>query len=108
MTKVKTKFHKRNPWTGEPLVKQTLIDVNQIKLGRKPLPTGRCPVPHKYEPIFSKMKFGDTLTVPSESVSRVAAALRHYIKDNKRPGIVRSCLRYPGDEGNGCVWYLKD
>lgn len=107
MTKIKTKFHKVNPWTGESLVKQKLIDVNQIQIGRKPLPAGRCPTPHKYEAIFSKLTYGDTLTVPSEGVGRLAAALRHYLKDNKKPGVVRSSLRYPGDEANGCVWYLE-
>ena len=106
MNTVQTTFHKRNPWTQEPLVKQ--VDPTKFKLCDDPMPNGRQVGAGKYEAIFNTLKPGKALQVPAEMTGKVTTALRQYIKVNKLLYVARSTKYYPGAdvEMRGRVWLM--
>ena len=101
-----TTFHKRNPFTGELLLKQ--VDPTKFKLCDDPMPNGRQVGGGKYDAIFKTLKPGKALQVPTEMTEKVSNALRKYIQVNNLPCVARSTKYYPGAdiEMRGRVWMM--
>ena len=107
----KTRFaDRKNPWTGEKMTKTNkpmrLIDPSELEICNDPLPATRSAPEGKYTPIFSKLKYGQSLKCPQGAAPKIATALKKWLEVNKKPGTVRSALRY-AEDGTGRVWLLE-
>ena len=104
----KTKFAKRtNPWTGEKPAPRvvTLINPDDLEICDDPLPQGR-PMPEgKYSAKFAALAYGQCLKCPPGAAPKVATALKKWLDVNKKPGSVRSAIRY-SEDGTGRVWLI--
>lgn len=104
---VKTKFvGTKNPFTGEPKMKRVAAD--KITITNDPLPTRRA-ITGKYDHLFSTIKPGQSLRVPSAAVSSVSQGMRKWLDRNnqKHVGRIKAAVNYPGDAGYGRVWLLE-
>jgi len=104
----KTKFAKRtNPWTGEkPATKpMTLTDPEALEICSDPLPAARAMPEGKYSSKFAQLQYGQCLKCPPGAAPKIATALKKWLETHKKPGSVRSALRY-GDDGTGRVWLI--
>ena len=104
----KSKFAKNtNPWTGEKPAKKpmTIIDPDALEICDDPLPTARAMPDGKYSAKFAALAYGQCLKCPPGAAPKVATALKKWLDANKKPGSVRSALRY-GDDGTGRVWLI--
>ena len=104
----KTKFAKRtNPWTGEKPAPRavTLINPDDLEICDDPLPTARAMPEGKYSAKFAALAYGQCLKCPPCAAPKIATALKKWLDVNKKPGSVRSAIRY-SDDGTGRVWLL--
>lgn len=104
---VKTKFAgKKNPFTGEPKMKRVAAD--KITITNDTLPKHRA-ITGKYDHLFSSIKPGQSLRVPSESVGSVSQGMRKWMErhNQKAVGRIKANVNYPGDAGYGRVWLLE-
>lgn len=104
----KTKFAKRtNPWTGEKQPGRTmkLIDPSDLEICTDPLPAARAMPEGKYSAKFTQLQYGQCLKCPPGTAPKIATALKKWLETHKKPGSVRSALRY-GDDDTGRVWLL--
>jgi len=104
----KTKFAKNtNPWTGEKPAKKpmTIIDPEALEICDDPLPTARSAPEGKYSAKFAALAYGQCLKCPPGAAPKIATALKKWLDVNKKPGSVRSTLRY-ADDGTGRVWLI--
>mgnify|MGYP003516732567 FL=1 len=103
-----TKFAKlKNPWTGEKPAprKITMIDPDDLEICDDPLPQGRAMPEGKYSAKFAALAYGQCLKCPPGAAPKIATALKKWLDVNKKPGSVRSAIRY-SDDGTGRVWLL--
>ena len=102
--------NRQNPWTGEKMTKtnkpQRIIDPNDLEICNDPLPVARSAPEGKYTAKFSQMKYGQSLKCPPGSAPKIATALKKWMETHKKPGTVRSALRY-AEDGTGRVWLLE-
>lgn len=105
MNSPKTKFYKRNPFTGEPLVKTRYVPAEKLTIASDPLPEGKAKITNKYHDVFSKLKHGQCVICEPDDVQRVAKALRGWMTDEKVKGQIRSTKLYEKD-GKGRVWMM--
>jgi hypothetical protein len=106
-----TRFAKnKNPWTGEKMTKTNkpmkAIDPSAVSICDDPIPTSRYTPEGKYTPLFSKLEYGKALKCPPGTASAIAAALRKWLEDRKKPGTVRYQANY-SEDGTGRVWLLE-
>ena len=106
-----TRFaNRKNPWTGEKMTKTNkpmqLIDPGALEICNDPLPARRTTPEGKYTQLFARMKYGQSLKCPPGSAPKIATALKKWLEVNKKPGSVRSTLRY-AEDGTGRVWLLE-
>ena len=79
-----------------------------LSVSQDPLPDGRSvSLGSKYDAIFAPLQYGQCIVAPTEMIGRISNGLRKYLKTQKKPGIVRTALRYAPD-GTGRVWLLKE
>lgn len=83
------------------------VNPSAISISNDPIPEHKC-VTGKYKPFFEKLKPGQCLRVPSESVGSVANALRKWmmLRNQAPKGRIQSVVSYPGDKGHGRVWLM--
>ena len=106
-----TKFaNLKNPWTGELMSKnntpQQIIDPSALDICNDQLPLARSAPEGKYTAVFSKLKYGQSLKCPPGAAPKIATALKKWMEVHKKPGTVRSALRY-AEDGTGRVWLLE-
>lgn len=103
MTEVKTKFHNKNPFTGQRV---GLIDPDKLELTEDPPPVVRATKDGKYTELFEKaVATGGRIKCEGEQAAKIATSLKKFMKDRKIDGTVRSTNKY-GD-GMGGVWFIK-
>ena len=103
-----TKFAKlKNPWTGEKPTPRsiTMINPDDLEICTDPLPQGRAMPEGKYSAKFAALQYGQCLKCPPGAAPKIATALKKWLETHKKPGSVRSALRY-GEDGTGRVWLL--
>lgn len=105
-----TRFaNRKNPWTGEKMTKTNrankAIDPSALTICDDPVPAVRNSPQGKYTALFSQMEYGKALKCPPGTASAIAAALRKWIEDRKKPGTVRYVGNY-AEDGTGRVWLL--
>jgi hypothetical protein len=106
-----TKFVKStNPWTGEKMTKankpQKIIDPAELVICNDPLPAARSAPQGKYTARFLQLEYGQALKCPPGTASAIAAALRKWLEDRKKPGTVRYVSNY-AEDGTGRVWLFE-
>lgn len=84
-----------------------LIDMG-VSITCDPLPAGRIMAPgsRKYDPLFERLAYGQSVKVPTKHVGKIANALRKFLEIQKKTGMVRTVNTYPAD-GMGRVWLLE-
>jgi len=108
MTPQTTFVKNRNPF--KPLMPP--LNPDDLQITDDPLPAGRVVAVKKYAEIFGKIKLGQGIRVQTESVDRVANALRKYLETSTKKGQIKSTRTYidprtgKADTGFGRVWLL--
>ena len=82
------------------------IDPSAVTICDDPVPAVRNSPQGKYTALFNKLEYGKALKCPPGTASAIAAALRKWIEDRKKPGTVRYVANYAAD-GTGRVWLLE-
>lgn len=103
----KTKFAgKTNPFTGEPTGLKR-VNADAISITNDPLPQRRA-ITSKYDDLFSSLKPGQCLRVPSKSVGSVGQGLRKWLGKQgiDSTGRIKAAINYENDKGFGRVWLL--
>jgi hypothetical protein len=102
-----------NPFTGQRVnakgrtVKpQARLDLSQIAVSNRPLPTGRSVFAGKYNWLFASVKLGQCLECPSADVGKLANAAKKWAKKQTKPIIVRTARTLEGKPERGGVWLL--
>ena len=80
------------------------IDLDTIKITDDQY-TGRRYTHHRYDPIFSKMKYGQSLACNKQDASTICNAMRDYLKRKNKKGKVRSVENF--DKTTARVWMLE-
>ena len=83
-----------------------LIDPKELEICNDPPPTVRSSPEGKYTPVFSNLQYGQSLKCPPGAAPKIATALKKWLEVHKKPGMVRSAVRYAPD-GTGRVWLLE-
>jgi hypothetical protein len=103
----KTKFAgSKNPFTGESKLKR--VDADLISITNDPMPERRVR-DSKYDHLFASLKPGQSLRVPSASVSSVSQGVRKWLEKNGTDSVgrVKAAVNYPGDAGFGRIWLVE-
>lgn len=84
------------------------LHLDDLEICDDPIPKKR-PSVSQYDPVFDKMKVGQCIKADPERVNTVAAAMRNWIRRNKRKTLAVKSLRlYPGcKEKLGRVWLIE-
>lgn len=82
------------------------IDPAALSICDDPVPAVRNAPQGKYTELFSQLAYGKALKCPPGTASAIAAALRKWIEDRKKPGTVRYVANY-SEDGTGRVWLLE-
>lgn len=80
------------------------VDLDSIKITDDEY-TGRRYTNHRYDSIFSKMKYGQSLSCKPGDASTICNALRDYLKRKNKKGKVRSVEHF--DKTSSRVWLLE-
>lgn len=100
MSSVKTTFaNGKNPFKFDPA---TL----KINVGKERPKSTYVRKPGKYVPLFSKMKIGDSITVPDAYRWRVQEALSNWIKKENKEGRSQSFANDP-KPGMSTIYWVK-
>lgn len=93
----------KTQWVKTKTAKRS-IDISAIKITDDQY-TGRRYTQHRYDPIFSKMKYGQSLSCNIGDAQSLCNALRDYLKRKNKKGKVRSVEQF--DKTSARVWLLE-
>lgn len=110
MTQPKTTFASNsNPWEppkAKPKTSPRIINPADLSICNDPLPDVRPSPEGKYNALFTKLKYGQSLKCPQGSSPKIATALKSWLAKHKKPGKVQGQVRY-GEDGTDRVWLLE-
>jgi hypothetical protein len=91
-----------------PVVQKGLryIDPAKLQIVDDVIPQHRAAPEFKYHATFDRLNPGQAVRCPTTDVSKVAHAMRKWLKVKKQTAMVRSMLNFEGDTGYGRVWLL--
>lgn len=93
----------RTNWVKKPAKKQ-FVDLDSLKIVDDEY-TGKRKTQHRYDALFSKLKYGQSISCPKGNASTICNALRDYIKRKNKKGKVRSVENF--DKTTSRVWLLE-
>lgn len=102
---VVTKFHKRNPFSGESPNPVKHVDPKTLRISTDECPSSRTSK-YKYDEVFSKLKVGQCVVCEWNEVGRISAAMRSWIKRHDRDNTVKSNSYFSSAAPTGRVWLL--
>ena len=95
-------------WVKQPVkqpAKKRFVDLDSLKITDDQY-TGRRYTQHRYDVIFNKMKYGQSLSCNPGDASTICNALRDYLKRKNKKGKVRSVEHF--DRTSSRVWLLEE
>lgn len=94
----------KTQWVKQP-GKKRLVDINTLKITDDQY-TGRRYTRYRYDPIFNKLKYGQSISCLPSDTSTVCNALRDYLKRKNKKGKVRSVENF--DNTSARIWLLEE
>lgn len=91
-------------WVKVKSGKKQLVDVTTLKITDDQY-TGRRVTNHRYDFIFNKLKYGQSISCPKGNAGTICNALRDYLRRKNKKGKVRSVEHF--DATTSRVWLLE-
>lgn len=84
--------------------KKRLVNLQSLKITDDPY-VGRRVINYRYDFLFNKLKYGQSISCEKANVGTICNALRDYLRRHGKKGKVRSVEHF--DETTGRVWLLE-